>query len=338
MNTGAEAVETGLKIARKYAYERRGVAPNQAVILSACGCFHGRTLHAISMSCDPEAIENFGPLVPGHDKVRYDDLPHLEKQLAKHEGRVAAVILEPIQGEAGVRVPSPGYLKAAQELCRKYGALLIADEVQTGIARTGKLLASEWDDVKPDIVLLGKAVSGGLYPVSLVLTSAEIMSVITPGTHGSTFGGNPLACAVAEEALKVVRDEGLAERANTLGERFRASVTRDVLTAKGGLVESVRGRGLLNAVVLKTKGVERSAWDLCLLLKERGLLAKPTHGNIIRLAPPLVMTEAQVDECVGILAKAAEDVLTLPRDKIRGAAPQHTPHTEEHCTRCEMAN
>jgi len=320
MNTGAEAVETGLKIARKFAYERRGVPANEAVILSARGCFHGRTLHAISMSDDPEAVTNFGPLVPGHAKVEYDDLADLERQLVAHAGKVAAFIVEPIQGEAGVFVPRDGYIRSAQELCRKHGALLIADEVQTGVARTGKLLASDYDDVKPDIVLLGKAVSGGLYPVSLVLTSAEIMSVITPGTHGSTFGGNPLACATAQEALQVVRDEGLAERAFTLGTKFRAAL-QTVVAEPGSLLTQVRGKGLLNAIVLRTEGVDRSAWDLCLLMKHRGLLAKPTHGNIIRLAPPLVMTDAQLDDCLDIIRGAVRDVRAVPRSEIPGAAP-----------------
>jgi len=334
MNTGAEAVETGLKIARKYAYERRGVPANEAVILSACGCFHGRTLQAISMSCDPEAVLNFGPLVPGHDKVQYNDLAHLEAKLKQHQGRVAAFIVEPIQGEAGVFVPNDGYIKGAQELCRKYGALLIADEVQTGIARTGKLLASDYDGIKPDIVLLGKAVSGGLYPVSLVLTSDEIMSVITPGTHGSTFGGNPLACAVAQTALEVVRDEDLANRAFKLGNTFRAAL-QEVVNEKDSLLTQVRGKGLLNAIVLKTEGVERSAWDLCLLLKHRGLLAKPTHGNIIRLAPPLVMSEDQVADCIGILKGAIHDIRTIPRTEIPGAEPVHKHHKDHPCTRCE---
>lgn len=332
MNTGAEAVETGLKIARKYAYEHRGVPDGEAVILSACGCFHGRTMHAITMSCDPEATHHFGPLVPGHEKVRYNDLAHLEKKLKALNGRAAAFIVEPIQGEAGVYVPDEGYLRGVKALCEKYKCLFIADEVQTGIARTGKLLACDHEDVKPDILLLGKAVSGGLYPVSLVLTSDEIMSVITPGTHGSTFGGNPLACAVAHAALEVVKDENLAERAERLGAQFRGKMQK--LVDDNSIVESVRGKGLLNAFVIKTTGLDKSAWDLCLLMKSRGLLAKPTHGNIIRLAPPLTITEEELDECMRIIESSVRDIVTMKRTDIPGADPVFKSHNEPECKRC----
>ena len=333
MNTGAEGVETALKIARKYAYDKRGVAKDQAVILSACGCFHGRTLHAISMSCDPEAIDGFGPLVPGHDKVRYNDLAHLEAKLKKHAGKVAAFIVEPIQGEAGVFVPDDGYLAKAQALCRQHGALFIADEVQTGIMRTGRRLAVDHDGVRPDIVILGKAVSGGVYPVSLVLTDDKIMSVITPGTHGSTFGGNPIACAVATAALTVAKEEKLDQHAQRLGEKFRARMQK--LTGPGGAIDIVRGKGLLNAVVMRSDPtIDKSAWDLCLLLRSRGLLCKPTHGNIIRLAPPLVITEKQLDDCTDILVQSVKDLKTIPRSQIPGAAPTHKPHVEEACKRC----
>ncbi len=334
MNTGAEAVETALKIARKFAYERRGVKADEAVIISACGCFHGRTMHAITMSCDPEAVANFGPLVPGHVKVLYNDLAHLEQRLKENQGRVAAFIVEPIQGEAGVVVPDPGYLTKAQELCRKYGALFIADEVQTGVARTGKRLAVDHESLKPDIVVLGKAVSGGLYPVSLVLTSADIMSVITPGTHGSTFGGNPVACAVAKAALEVARDENLAERAETLGQRFRSALQKEV-EKKDSPLELVRGKGLLNAIVMKTdNSIDKSAWDLCLLMKARGVLAKPTHGNIIRLAPPLVISPQDLDKSVEIIASSVRDLRSIPRSQIPGAAPTHKQHKEQPCKRC----
>lgn len=281
MNTGAEAVETALKIARKFAYEVRSLpnvpdfgnkianfgklnpkgGPNgdgDAVILSACGCFHGRTLHAITMSCDAEAKIGFGPLVPGHDKVLYDDLEHLEHKLKKHAGKVCAYIVEPIQGERGVYVPSDGYLKKAQQLCHDYGALFIADEVQTGIARTGRLLACDYEDVKPDILVLGKAVSGGQYPVSLVLTSDPVMSVITPGTHGSTFGGNPIACAVATAALKVIKEENLVERAYVLGEKLRKSLSKHVVGNGGSdLLKQVRGKGLLNAIVMQEGAMDK---------------------------------------------------------------------------------
>lgn len=332
MNTGAEAVETAMKIARKYAYEKKGVPANEAIILSACGCFHGRTMHAISMSCDPEAQVGFGPLVPGHDKVDFNDLVGLEAKLKEHAGKVAAFIVEPIQGEAGVIVPAAGYLAKAQALCTKYGAIFICDEIQTGIARTGKMLAYEYDDFKPDMVILGKAISGGVYPVSVVLTSHDIMSVITPGTHGSTFGGNPVGSAVAMEALRVVQDENLVQHAYDMGEYFRKEMGS--LVYPGSFVQLVRGRGLLNAFVMQTQGIDKTAWDLCLLLKDRGLLCKPTHGNIIRLAPPLVITKEELTRSVEIISKSVKDVVTMNRRDIPGAKSEYTKPNPIHCKKC----
>jgi ornithine--oxo-acid transaminase len=332
MNTGAEAVETALKIARKYAYEKKGVPKNEAIILSACGCFHGRTMHAITMSCDPEATEGFGPLVPGHVKVEFDNLVDLEAKLKANEGKVAAFIVEPIQGEAGVLVPQVGYLSKAKALCNKYGALFIADEVQTGIARTGKMLACDYDNVRPDLLILGKAISGGVYPVSAVLTDTEIMSVITPGTHGSTFGGNPVGCAVAKAALEVIRDEGMVEHAFKMGEIFRREM--QTITGPDSLVEIVRGRGLLNAFVIKTKNVDKSAWDVCLLMKERGLLAKPTHGNIIRLAPPLVITQQELEYSISLIHGVLRDIQKMQRKDIPGAALEFKTPKPVFCKKC----
>jgi len=331
MNTGAEGVETAIKIARRYAYDRRGVPDNEAVIISACGCFHGRTLQAISMSCDAEARRGFGPLVPGHVKVRYNDLEHLEAKLKQYQGRVAAFIVEPIQGEGGVVVPQDGYMKRAQELCHKYGALLIADEIQTGCGRTGKLLACDYDGVKPDILILAKALSGGLYPVCCVLTSNDIMDVITPGSHGSTFGGNPLGCAVARAALEVIKEENLVERSFRLGERFRNGLL-PLVNEPNSPISIVRGKGLLNAIVMKTDDdIDKSAMDLCLLLRDRGIIAKPTHNTIIRLAPPLIITEDEVDRAVEIISKSVRELRSIPRSKIPGADPVFKPTKSTPC-------
>ncbi|MGI9527121.1 MAG: ornithine--oxo-acid transaminase [Weeksellaceae bacterium] len=297
MNSGAEAVESAIKIARKYGYEHKGIPDQEAKIIVAENNFHGRTTTIISFSNDEDARHNFGPYTKGFIKVPYNDLDALEKAL--QEENIVGFLVEPIQGEAGVYVPDEGYLKKAQELCHKHDALFIADEIQTGIARTGKLLAVDHEEVHPDILILGKAISGGVYPVSAVLADNSIMGVLKPGQHGSTFGGNPLACAVAIAALQVVKDENLAENAEKLGKRFRAGMQK--LVDSNDLVKLVRGKGLLNAVVVNDEEDSSTAWDLCVALKENGLLAKPTHGNIIRFAPPLVMTEEQLDECIQII-------------------------------------
>ncbi len=299
MNTGVEAVETALKLCRKWAYKVKGVPVNEAKIIFAAGNFHGRTLGVISASADPDATRDYGPYMPGYIVIPYNDLAALEEAL--QEPGVAGFIVEPIQGEAGVVVPDDDYLPGARELCKRHNALFIADEVQTGIARTGKLLACDHYGIKPDILILGKALSGGVMPVSAVLANDEIMLTIRPGEHGSTFGGNPLACAVAMAALEVVKDERLAENAARLGDRFRRRMQQ--LVESTDLLKLVRGKGLLNAVVIDDTPDSDTAWNLCLRLADNGLLAKPTHGNIIRFAPPLVMTEAQLDECCDIIER-----------------------------------
>ncbi|MAZ29236.1 MAG: ornithine--oxo-acid transaminase [Cytophagaceae bacterium] len=297
MNTGAEAVETAIKLARKWAYEKKGVHEAEAKIIVCENNFHGRTTTIISFSNDPDARKNFGPYTPGFIKIAYDDIPALEEALK--EDNIAAFLVEPIQGEAGVYVPQEGYLSKAKELCEQHNVLFIADEVQTGIARTGKLLAVDHEEVKPDILILGKAISGGVYPVSAVLADDTIMEVIKPGQHGSTFGGNPLAGVVAMAALEVVKEENLAENAETLGNLFREKL--NVYIAESKIVKLVRGKGLLNAIVINDSEDSSTAWDICVAMKENGLLAKPTHGNIIRFAPPLVMNKTQLIECVGII-------------------------------------
>ena len=301
MNTGAEAVETAIKLARKWAYENKGIPENQANIIVAEGNFHGRTTTIISFSNDPEARDNFGPYTPGFTKIPYDDLEALEAAI-KANPTTIAFLVEPIQGEAGVYVPSEGYLKSAKAICEKYGCLFIADEVQTGIARTGKLLAVDHENVKPDILILGKAMSGGVYPVSAVLANDDIMLAIKPGQHGSTFGGNPIAANVAIAALSVVKDERLAENADKMGKIFREELQKVVDSSK--FVKQVRGKGLLNAVVINDTEDSDTAWNICLKLAENGLLAKPTHGNIIRFAPPLVITETQLREAIDIIKKS----------------------------------
>ncbi|MGA9237606.1 ornithine--oxo-acid transaminase [Robiginitalea sp.] len=310
MNTGAEAVETAMKLARKWGYEKKGIPSNKAKIIVCQNNFHGRTISIISASNDPIATENFGPFTPGITAIRYNDLNALREVMSSE---VAAFLVEPIQGEAGVYVPDPEYLKEAKKICAEHNVLFIADEVQTGIARTGRLLASCGDcscedkncsgvpEVKPDILILGKALSGGVFPVSAVLADDEIMEVIRPGNHGSTFGGNPLACAVAVAALEVVREEKLAERADKLGKIFREKM--DQTLQETNLVKLVRGKGLLNAIVINDTEDSSTAWEICLALKENGLLAKPTHGNIIRFAPPLVMTDEQLEDCISIIRK-----------------------------------
>ncbi|AZA56060.1 ornithine--oxo-acid transaminase [Chryseobacterium shandongense] len=301
MNSGAEAVETAVKLARKWSYEIKGISENAAKIIVCENNFHGRTTTIVSFSNDPDANQNYGPFTPGFIKIPYNNLEALEEVLNRESDSIAAFLVEPIQGEAGVYVPDSGFLKSASELCKKYNVLFIADEVQTGIARTGKLIACHHEDVQPDILILGKALSGGMYPVSAVLANNEIMNVIKPGQHGSTFGGNPIACAVAVAALDVVQVEKLSERAEELGKLFRSEIEK--LIEKTELITKVRGKGLLNAILINDTPESSTAWNICLQLKENGLLAKPTHGNIIRLAPPLVITEEQLLDCVKIIEK-----------------------------------
>lgn len=301
MNSGAEAVETAVKLARKWSYEVKGISENAAKIIVCENNFHGRTTTIVSFSNDPDANQNYGPFTPGFIKIPYNDIAALEEILKNEAQNIAAFLVEPIQGEAGVYVPDENFLKNASELCKKYNVLFIADEVQTGIARTGKLIACHHEDVQPDILILGKALSGGMYPVSAVLANDEIMHVIKPGQHGSTFGGNPIACAVAIAALDVVKEEKLSERAEELGKLFRSEIEKVI--GKSDLITKVRGKGLLNAILINDTPESSTAWNLCLKLKENGLLAKPTHGNIIRLAPPLVITEEQLLDCVKIIEK-----------------------------------
>ena len=303
MNTGAEAVETAVKLTRKWAYEVKGIPENQAKIIVCENNFHGRTITIISFSSDPDARTNFGPFTPGFISIPYNDLNALKEALK--EEHVAGFLVEPIQGEAGVFVPAEGYLQEASKMCKEAGVLFIADEVQTGIARTGKMLACDYENVKPDMLILGKALSGGVYPVSAVLANNNIMEVIQPNQHGSTFGGNPLACKVAITALEVVKEEDLAENAFNLGNIFRKRM--DEMIENSDLVTLVRGKGLLNAIIINDSPDSSAAWNICLKLKDNGLLAKPTHGNIIRFAPPLVMTEEQINECCDIIETTIEE-------------------------------
>ncbi len=304
MNTGAEAVETALKICRKWAYEVKGIAENQAEIVVCNGNFHGRTTTIISFSNDSNAKKNFGPYTDGFTNIEYDNIDALENAL-KSNKNIAGFLVEPIQGEAGVFVPHDGYLSKAKALCEQYNVLFIADEVQTGIARTGKLLAVDHENVKPDILILGKALSGGAYPVSAVLANNQIMNVIKPGQHGSTFGGNPIAAAVAIAALDVVKEEKLAQNSERLGQIFREKLSEYIKTSN--ITKLVRGKGLLNAIVINDTEDSSTAWDICLRLRDNGLLAKPTHGNIIRFAPPLVMKEEQLLDCVSIIIKTLKE-------------------------------
>ena len=301
MNSGAEAVETAIKLARKWSYEVKGIKDGYAKIIVCENNFHGRTTTIVSFSNDKDAHNNYGPFTPGFLRIPYNDIEALSKVLEDEAEHIAAFLVEPIQGEAGVYVPDEGYLKNASELCKKHNVLFIADEVQTGIARTGKLIACHHENVQPDILILGKALSGGMYPVSAVLANDQIMQVIHPGQHGSTFGGNPLACAVAVAALDVVEEEKLSERAEELGKFFRAEIQK--IIAKTDLIYHVRGKGLLNAILVNDTPESPTAWNLCMQFAENGLLAKPTHGNIIRLAPPLVITKEQLLECVAIIEK-----------------------------------
>src|SRR3989339_1193 len=301
MNSGAEADETALKLCRRWAYDKKGIPENEAKIIVCLGNFHGRTITVISMSNDPDSYKGFGPYTPGFVKIPYNDLAELEKAL--QDPTVAGFLVEPIQGEAGVVVPDEGYLKKAYQMCKEKNVLFIADEVQTGLCRTGTLLACDHEEVKPDIVILGKALSGGTMPISAVLADNEIMLVIKPGEHGSTFGGNPLACKVAVAALEVLKEEKLSENAERLGNIFREEITK----IKSDMIELVRGKGLLNAIVIKPRN-GKEAWDVCLKMKENGLLAKPTHQHIIRFAPPLVINEAQIKEAVKIIEKSIKEI------------------------------
>ncbi|MEN8186378.1 MAG: ornithine--oxo-acid transaminase [Bacteroidota bacterium] len=304
MNTGAEAVETAIKLCRKYAYEKRETPEEKAQIIVCENNFHGRTTTIISFSNDEDARKNFGPYTPGFIKIPYNDVNALENAI-KDNDNVIGFLVEPIQGEAGVFVPQDGYLTKAKEVCKQNDVLFIADEVQTGIARTGKLLAVDHENVKPDILILGKALSGGAYPVSAVLADDEIMEVIKPGQHGSTFGGNPLAATVAIAALEVVKEEKLAENAEKLGAIFRKELQE--FADHNDLIKLVRGKGLLNAVLINDSEDSSTAWDICLKLRDNGLLAKPTHGNIIRFAPPLVMNKEQLMDCISIIKKTISD-------------------------------
>ncbi|XP_053208122.1 ornithine aminotransferase, mitochondrial-like [Panonychus citri] len=299
MNGGVDACETACKLARRWGYDVKGVPTNEARILFVQNNFWGRTLAAISSSTDPSSYAGFGPYMPNFDTVPYDDLPALERWLSTHKETAVAFMVEPIQGEAGVVVPSDGYLKGARDLCTKYNVLLICDEIQTGLGRTGKMLAVDYEGIKPDIITLGKALSGGFYPVSAVLANDPVMLVIKPGEHGSTYGGNPLAAKISIEALKVILEEGLIDNAFAMGNLLRDELSK----LDNRVVKMVRGRGLLNAIIIDSK---YDSWDLCLKLKENGLLAKPTHGDKIRLAPPLTINQEQIVDCCNIIKKTIE--------------------------------
>ncbi|KAL1900138.1 ornithine aminotransferase [Sporothrix stenoceras] len=318
MNTGAEAVETAVKIARKWAYRVKKVEQGKALVFGAADNFHGRTMTAISLSTDPESRDNYGPYVPNVSAIvpstgkpiRYNNVEDLEACFEAHGKDTAAFIVEPIQGEAGVVVPDDDYLPRVQALCKKHNVLLICDEIQTGIARTGRMLCSQWSEIKPDMVTLGKAISGGMYPVSAVLASSDIMLVVEPGTHGSTYGGNPLGCAVSIRALELVEEHDMVAQAEKLGKVFRDGVA----AFNSPVVQTIRGKGLLNAVVIdESKANGRSAWDLCLLLKEKGVLAKPTHGNIIRFAPPLVITDEEMQKALTVIGEALKELPTVAK-------------------------
>ncbi|EGC28248.1 ornithine-oxo-acid transaminase [Dictyostelium purpureum] len=303
MNTGAEAVETSIKLARRWGYVKKSIPEDQAIVISCKGCFHGRTIGVISMSDDPSSFSKYGPLMNGIIKIDYNNTQQLEEVLKAHGERVCGFIVEPIQGEAGVVVPEEGYLKKCFDLCKQHNVLLIADEIQTGLCRTGRMLCSDWDNIKPDMVLLGKAISGGLLPISAVLGSKDVMLTIKPGEHGSTYGGSPLSSAVAMAALDVLKQENLAENSLKLGEHFR----QEISNINHSAIQIVRGKGLLNAIVIDPT-FSVSAWDICIKFAERGLLAKPTHDNIIRLAPPLTITLEQINDCVKIIKEVFESL------------------------------
>jgi ornithine--oxo-acid transaminase len=303
MNSGAEAVETAFKLARRWGYVKKNIPENQAVIVGCEGNFHGRTISIVSLSTDPDSYAQYGPFTPGLVKIPYNDVKALEQVLEQNSANIAAFLVEPIQGEAGVFVPDAGYLKACYDLCKKHNVLFIADEVQTGIARTGKMLCCDHEGIRPDVVILGKAISGGVLPVSAVLADDEIMLTIKPGEHGSTFGGFPLACRVATAALEVVTEEKLVEKAESLGKIFR----EEMGNVKSPFIELIRGKGLLNAIVVKPHN-GKEAWDVCERMAENGLIAKPTHKHIIRFAPPLVITEEQLREAIAIIVKSFKEL------------------------------
>ncbi|XP_031407234.1 LOW QUALITY PROTEIN: ornithine aminotransferase, mitochondrial [Punica granatum] len=331
MNTGAEGVETALKLARKWGYEKKKIPKDEAIIVSCCSCFHGRTLAMISMSCDNEATRGFGPLLPGHLKVDFGDIAALEDIFKEKGNQIAGFLFEPIQGEAGVIIPPDGYLKAVRDLCSKHNILMIADEVQSGLARSGKMLACDWEEVRPDVVILGKALGGGVIPVSAVLADKHVMLCIRPGEHGSTFGGNPLASAVAVASLDVIKDEQLVERSAQMGEELRKQLA-ELQRQFPDYIKEVRGRGLFNAVELYGAALSPvSAYDICLKLKERGVLAKPTHNTIIRLTPPLSMSADELREG----AKALHDVFEIDLPRMLRTKPENsTPNSPHVCDRC----
>lgn len=325
MNTGAEGVETALKLARKWGYEKKKIPKDEAIIVSCCGCFHGRTLGVISMSCDNDATRGFGPLLPGHMKVDFGDEVALEKIFKEHGERIAGFLFEPIQGEAGVIIPPDGYLKSVRDICSKYNVLMIADEIQSGLARSGKMLACDWEGVRPDVVILGKALGGGVIPVSAVLADKDVMLCFRPGEHGSTFGGNPLASAVAIASLDVIHEEKLAERSAYLGQELRNQLL-EVQKQFPDHIKEVRGRGLFNAVEFNSSSLSPvSAYDICLKMKDRGVLAKPTHNTIVRLTPPLNMSLDEIQEGSKVLREVLEHELPKMQkgkpEKVSAAAP-----------------
>lgn len=331
MNTGAEGVETALKLARKWGYEKKKIPKDQAIIVSCCGCFHGRTLAVISMSCDNEATRGFGPLLPGHLKVDFGDEVALEKIFEENGDRIAGFLFEPIQGEAGVIIPPDGYLKAVRELCSKFNILMIADEIQSGLGRSGRMLACDWEEVRPDVVILGKALGGGVIAVSAVLADKDVMLSIQPGEHGSTFGGNPLASAVAVASLDVITEEGLSERSDQMGQELRNQLMK-IHQQFPNFIKEVRGKGLFNAVELNNKALfPVSAYDICLKLKERGVLAKPTHDTIIRLTPPLSISLDELQEG----SNALRDVMEFDVPKMQKAKHERVSQTTTNiCDRC----
>lgn len=333
MNTGAEAVETAIKLARKWGYEKKGIKKDKAIIVSCCGCFHGRTLAVISMSCDNDAVCGFGPMMPGLVKADFGNGDALATLFEDQGDCIAGFLFEPIQGEAGVIIPPDGYLRRIRDLCSKHNVLMIADEIQTGLARTGRILACDWENVHPDVLILGKALGAGVLPVSAVLANKEVMLCIKPGEHGSTFGGNPLASAVGIAALEVIQQEKLAERAAEMGEELR-ELLRELLSAHPNMIKEVRGRGLLNAIEMDPTGLGPvTAYDVCLSLKERGILAKPTHDTIIRLSPPLTVRSNHLQDA----AKAFKSVLELDIPaKLSQSSVQIAPQTREPCHRCGL--
>lgn len=322
MNSGAEAVETALKLSRKWGYEKKGIPENEAIIICCSGCFHGRTIAIISMSDDPVSKNHFGPYVPGILQIEYNNAAKLREALERYGDKVCGFLVEPIQGEAGVFVPDDGYLAECYKICKEFNVLFIADEIQTGLCRTGRVLCCDWDNVRPDILILGKAISGGVLPLSAVLADQDIMLCIKPGEHGSTYGGNPLASAVGLAALQVLKEENLAERADALGEQLRDGLREIQMDCPH--VQIVRGRGLLNAIVIDAN-FSKTAWQICLLLKHRGVLAKPTHEHIIRFAPPLVINEEQLRDCLRIIGGVLREIGSMKDSDIPEFSPSLTP-------------